>query len=323
MRSDTLLVLAGPAEPELTMLAKLPQETTIAVGDSAEAFARAAPEANVILNWSGSGALLREVFAMCPRVEWVHSRAAGLDGQLFPELVESPVPLTNGRGVFSESLGEFALGAMLFFAKDFRRMLRNQAAGVWEPFDIVELAGATLGVIGFGDIGRAVGWRARALGMRVLAVKRHAPAGGGAELSAEAVWPPERMLEMIPLCDYLVVATPLTPETVGLVGGREIAAMKPGGVLINLGRGPVVDEAALVRALSERQIRGAALDVFDREPLPAGHPFYSLDNLLLSPHCADHTPGWLDDAMRFFLAQYGRFHRGEPLLNVVDKRLGY
>jgi phosphoglycerate dehydrogenase-like enzyme len=323
MRSDTLLVLAGPAEPELKMLAKLPQETTIAVGDSAEAFVRVAPEANVILNWSGSGALLREVFAMCPRVEWVHSRAAGLDGQLFPELVESPVPLTNGRGVFSESLGEFALGAMLFFAKDLRRMLRNQTAGVWEPFDIVELAGATLGVIGFGDIGRAVGWRARALGMRVLAVKRHAPAGGGAELSAEAVWPPERMLEMIPLCDYLVVATPLTPETAGLVGGREIAAMKPGGVLINLGRGPVVDEAALVRALSERQIRGAALDVFDREPLPAGHPFYSLDNLLLSPHCADHTPGWLADAMRFFLAQYGRFRRGEPLLNVVDKRLGY
>src|SRR6185436_6961572 len=103
---------------------------------SAEAFARAAPDVNVIFNWSLSGSLLREVFAMCPRVEWVHSRAAGLDNQLFPELVESPVPLTNGTGVFSQSLGEFALTAILYFAKDLRRMVRNQMAGRWEPFDI-------------------------------------------------------------------------------------------------------------------------------------------------------------------------------------------
>src|SRR4029077_12681246 len=132
-----------------------------------------APEAGVILSWSVSGKLLRDVFAMCPKVRWVHSRSAGLDTVLFPELIASPVPLTNGRGVFSQSLGEFALGAILYFAKDLRRMIANQEAGRWEPFDIVEISGQTLGIVGYGDIGRAVATRARAMGMRILAVKRH------------------------------------------------------------------------------------------------------------------------------------------------------
>ena len=112
---------------------------------------------------------------MCPRVQWVHSRSAGLDNVLFPELVESPVPLTNGSGVFSPSLGEFALAAILYFAKDLRRMVRNQEAGRWEQFDITEITGQTVGIVGYGDIGRAVATRVRAMGMRVLAVKRHGP----------------------------------------------------------------------------------------------------------------------------------------------------
>ena len=116
---------------------------------------------------------------------------------------------------------------------------------------------------------------------------------------------------------------PLTAETRGFVGEAAIAAMKPTGVLVNVGRGPVIDEAALVRALREKRIRGAALDVFDKEPLPDGHPLYGLDNLLLSPHCADNTPGWLEAAMRAFVRNLERFRRGEPLESVVDKTLGY
>jgi phosphoglycerate dehydrogenase-like enzyme len=123
--------------------------------------------------------------------------------------------------------------------------------------------------------------------------------------------------------DYAVVAAPLTPDTRGLVGAGDIAAMKPSGVLINVGRGPVVDEAALVAALQEGRIRGAALDVFDKEPLSPEHPFYRLENVLLSPHCADNTPGWLEGSMRFFLENLGRFRKGEPLQNVVDKTRGY
>jgi phosphoglycerate dehydrogenase-like enzyme len=128
---------------------------------------------------------------------------------------------------------------------------------------------------------------------------------------------------MFSRCDYIVVSAPLTPETRGMIGEPEFAAMKPNAVVINVGRGPVIDEAAMVRALTEKRIKGAALDVFDHEPLPAGHPLYALENVLLSPHCADHTPDWLEQAMRFFVAQFERFAKGEPLQNVVNKKLGY
>jgi phosphoglycerate dehydrogenase-like enzyme len=246
-----------------------------------------------------------------------------LDGLLFPELVASPVRLTNASGVYSDSLGEFVVAAILYFAKDLRRMIRNQAAGVWEPFDIVEVRGQTVGIVGYGDIGRAVAARVHALGMRVLAVKRHRPPAHEAGSLAERIYGPDERIEMISRSDYVVAAAPLTPETLGMIGEPEFAAMKPDAVAINVGRGPVIEEAALVKALSEKRIKGAALDVFDTEPLPQGHPFYKLENVLLSPHCADHTPDWLDQSMRFFLAQFERFRKGEPLRNVVDKKLGY
>jgi phosphoglycerate dehydrogenase-like enzyme len=137
------------------------------------------------------------------------------------------------------------------------------------------------------------------------------------------IFGPEDRLRMIEQCDYIVVAAPLTPQTRGLIGDAEFAAMKPNAIVINVGRGPVIDEAAMVRALSEKRIKGAALDVFDTEPLPQGHPFYILENVLLSPHCADHTADWLDAAMNFFVANYERYRTGQPLLNVVDKALGY
>src|SRR4029077_660626 len=175
MATDTVLVLAGPAEPQLALLRQLPQETEVAVGNSADAFRSASRNATIILNWSGSAALLREAFQMCPNLQWVHTRATGLDGVLFRELIESPVPLTDATGVFSPSLAEFVLAAILYFAKDFRRMIRNQYAGVWEPFDVLPVAGSTVGIIGYGDIGRAVAKGTRAMGMRVLAIKRHSP----------------------------------------------------------------------------------------------------------------------------------------------------
>ncbi len=324
MDIHTVLVLSADlADHDLKLLEQLPAETNIAVGNSVEAFERLAPDADVIFSWSASGKLLREVFAICPKVRWVHSRSAGLDTVLFPELIESPVPLTNGRGVFSQSLGEFALGAILYFAKDFRRMMANQQAGRWEQFDIVEVSGQTLGIVGYGDIGRAVATRAHAMGMRILAVKRHGSQLYNADPLIGQTFLPADRTKMIAQCDYVVCAAPLTPETRGMVGEAEFAAMKPNAVVVNIGRGPVIDEAAMVRALTEKRIKGAALDVFDTEPLPAGHAFYHLDNVLLSPHCADHTHDWTEQAMRFFLAQFERFHEGRPLENVIDKKQGY
>jgi phosphoglycerate dehydrogenase-like enzyme len=180
-----------------------------------------------------------------------------------------------------------------------------------------------VGIIGYGDIGRAIAATVRPRGMKVFAVKRNAWSLIGVDPMVEQIYRPEQRIEMILRCDYVAVAAPLTSETRGMIGEPEFAAMKPSAVVINVGRGPVIDEAALVNALSNGRIKGAALDVFDHEPLPQGHPFYKLENVLLSPHCADHTPDWLDNAMRFFISQFERFREGAPLLNVVDKKLGY
>ncbi len=318
----TLLVLADPAEAELALLERLPEQTHIAAGNLPEAFRAAAPEADVILSWFAPRALLEQVWAMAPRVRWVHSASAGVENVLFPELTASAVPLTNSRGLYSDSLGEFALAAVLFFAKGLRRMVRSQAAGLWDPFDIELVEGRWLAILGYGDIGRAVARRARAFGMRIAALRRR-PGGDAEDPPPDRLFGPEGLPDLLALADYLVVALPLTPATRGLIGEAELEAMKATAVLINIGRGPVVQEDVLVRALEAGRLRGAALDVFEREPLPAGHPFYRLDNLLLSPHCADHFPGWKRRAMELFLENFERFRRGEPLRNLVDKRQGY
>lgn len=319
----SVLVLSGPGEPQLAMLDELRPNAEIVTGNSMHAFEKAVAEAAVVFNWSGSLDLLRDVVGKCPNLQWVHSRSVGLEKTLFPELIESSVTLTNGRGVFSSSLGEFALAAILYFAKDLRRMVRNQVAGRWEPFDIVPISGQTVGIVGYGDIGRAVAARVRPMGMKVLAVKRHAPSSPGSDSLVDQLYASDRRLDMLPQCDYVVVSTPLTSETQGMIGEHELSAMKPDAVIINLGRGPVIEERALIQALAEGRIKGAALDVFEQEPLPAGHPFYKLENVLLSPHCADHTPNWLDQAMQFFIEQFKRYRDGQPLMHVVHKKLGY
>jgi phosphoglycerate dehydrogenase-like enzyme len=323
MSHRPLLVLTAPDDNNIPLLTELRQMATIVVGDSVLDFATAAGDSEIILNWSGSPALLREVFLLSGRVNWIHSRSAGLDKVLFPELVESEIILTNGSGVFSPSLGEFVLGAILYFAKDFRRMIRNQMASLWEPFDVTMISGQTLGIVGYGSIGRAVAARARALEMNVLALRRRIAQQPKEDLLIDEVYGPEQRLQMLSRCDYILVTLPLTEQTKGLIANAEFAVMKKNAVVINIGRGPTIDERAMIEALSESRIRGAAVDVFDQEPLPQGHPFYSLENVLLSPHCADHTPDWLDNAMRFFLEQLSRFRHGESLLNIVDKASGY
>jgi phosphoglycerate dehydrogenase-like enzyme len=323
MGEPIILITAKVAGPKAEYLDQLRGRAHVVVGSAPEDFAAAAPEATVMLNWSAPRELNRAVFLMAPKLEWVHSRNAGLDSFLFPEIVASPVALTNGSGVFSAPLGEFALAAMLHFAKDFPRMRRNQTAARWEPFDVLRLAGATAGIVGYGDIGREVAWRAKAMGMRVLALKRHPPPPGSDLGPVDTMYPSAELHAMLSECDYVVAAAPLTPETHHMLGEAEFAAMKPDAVVVNVGRGPVIDEAAMVRALAEGRIKGAGLDVFEHEPLPADSPLYQMENVIVSPHCADNTPDWLDNAMQFFLAQFERFRNGEPLKNVVNKKLGY
>ncbi len=263
--------------------------------------------ADVILVAPRSAALLREVWPRAKGVRWVHALSAGVETLLFPELRASDVILTNGRGVFGRALAEFVLAAVLYFAKSFPRLLRAQRARTWEPLTVERVEGQTAGIVGYGSIGRAVGERCTALGMNVIAFSRH---GGSLD-------------DLLRQSDYVVVSTPLTEETRGLIGRAEIKAMRRSAVLINIGRGPVVDEAALVAALKSHRIRGAALDVFETEPLPRTHPLWSLDNVLISPHSADHTADSHSRAMRCFVENVRRYSRGEALMNVVDKSAGY
>jgi phosphoglycerate dehydrogenase-like enzyme len=320
-RSVVAWVVAEPGDPSLALLEPAPDGVRFVVGTEPEDFDEA-PHPDVVFDcWSGPRRV-SGVLARVPDLEWFHSRAAGLDGVLVPELAASPATVTNGRGAFSRSLAEFVLAGLLFFVKDLRRLVRSQEASTWDPFDPEMLSGRALGIVGYGDIGRTTAALLRPMGVRILALRRR-PEKSRDDPHVDETLPPDRLHDLIARADDVLVAAPLTPETRGLVDAAALAAMKPTGVLVNVGRGPVVDEEALAKALEAGRIRGAALDVFETEPLPAGHRFWRLPNVLLSPHSADHVPGWIDDGTRVFLRNLERFVRGEPLENVVDKSRGY
>ncbi|MEZ5355121.1 MAG: D-2-hydroxyacid dehydrogenase [Bryobacteraceae bacterium] len=318
----SILVLSKPEAGFLKLLSKLPEDTNIVVGNRPEMFAERAPEADVLLNCMQPLAVFREVFLMAPKLKWVHSMSAGVENTLFPELVASPLPLTNARGVFSRSLAEFVILGALYFDKKVSDMRRQQVASRWVSMDVDELYGKTMGIVSYGSIGRECARLAKAFGMKVWAHRRRPELCDGDPL-VDRAFGPAGLRDMMAGSDFVAVCSPLTPETRGMVGRREIDAMKPSAIFMNVGRGPVVDEMALVEALRQRRIRGAALDVFEKEPLVEGHAFWSLDNVLLSPHSADHTPGWIDQSMEKFIENFGRYAAGEELLNLVDKKAGY
>jgi phosphoglycerate dehydrogenase-like enzyme len=279
----------------------------LVTSDDLDVLREAIPDAEVILLHPRQNRLLRELWPLAKNVKWVHTLAAGVDTLLFDELLASDVIITNARGVYSDALGEFAIAAMLWFAKRFDLLRRNQAAHEWKPFDVERLEAATCGIVGYGSIGQSVGRRAEALGMRVLPVRRSA--GGLDDVLAES--------------DYVVVSTPLTSETRGLIAAAQFARMKPNAVIINIARGAVIDEPALLDALQTNRIRGAALDVFTTEPLPPEHPFWSMENVLISPHSADHTSDAHERSMRLFLENLERYARGETPANAIDRTLRY
>jgi len=317
-----LVVVADPAAEHLRLLKQLPEGVETIVSDNFEQLREAAPRADVVLNGGFNHALFHKVFPLFTKVQWIHNMSAGVDKVLTPEIAASPVPMTNARGVFKDALAEFVAAAILYFAKDFRRMIRNQMEGAWRQFDVTEVRGTTLGVVGYGEIGRESARVAHGLGMKIVALRRRTSLSADDPILS-AVYAPDRLHEMLPRCDYLLAAAPHTPETHHLIGETELKLLKPDAVVMNVGRGPVIDEAALIRALESGAFKGAALDVFEHEPLAAGHPFYRLENVLLSPHCADRTPGWIERAVQKFVDNFHHFWKGEPLENVVDKKAGY
>lgn len=303
-----LLVIAPADFAPLELLRREAPDVVLTVGTDAETLRGDAAAADAVLIAPRYGAVLIELWLdLLPSVRWIHTLAAGVEFLPFDLLRRSNIIVTNSRGLYADALGEFAVAAMLWFAKDLRRLIRGQEARHWDPYTVERLAGKTAGIIGYGGIGRAVGARAAALGMRVIGVGRRQEPG---EPTID---------DTIPQSDYVVLSAPLTPATYRLMTRERIALMKPSAVFINIGRGKTVDEEALVFALERNAIRGAALDVFETEPLPPDHPLWRLDNVLISPHTADRTSDSHTRAMQFFIENLRRFRRGEPLENVVDK----
>ena len=289
-----LAILADPSFPQL---ARIPQDVMISAVDDAEA----------VLLAPRFGSQLRDLLPRARKLRWIHALAAGVETLPFDALRSTHVVVTNSRGLYGDALGEFAIAAMLWFTKDLRRLAENQRTKKWEPFTVERLEGKTAGIIGLGGIGSAVKRRAEAMGMKTLGVRK-------ADRDRDI---------LLGASDFVVLCTPLTAETRHMIDAAAIAKMKNDAVLINVSRGAVVNEAALIDALRSKRIRGAALDVFEVEPLPESSPLWSLDNVLISPHSADHTGDAHDVAMTFFLENLARFRRGEPLRNVVDQAAGY
>lgn len=322
MSSFFVLVIADPKAPYLKSLTQLPEGVRLFVTDSIEELRQNAPQADAILYAHGKSELLSSTLPLAGRARWIHSLWTGVEGILSPEMLAHPAPLTNGRGVFRWPLADWVVGIMLFFSFDLRRVLQQQDERLWKPFVSSTLEGRTLGIVGYGAIGSAAAERARPFGMKILALRRR-PELFQNDALVDRSYGLGDLKQLMAESDYVLVVTPLTPETRGLIGEAEIGAMKPGAVLMNIGRGPVVNEGALVRALQSGAIRGAALDVFDTEPLPANHPFWGMRNVLLSPHTADRVEGFLIPACECFLENLNRVLKGDALVNVVNKRAGY
>jgi phosphoglycerate dehydrogenase-like enzyme len=273
-----------------------------------------------------------------PRLRWVQGHSAGVDQLLGHPLLRSVI-LTTSSGIHAPAMAEYILMMILAFAHRLPRMIEHQRRAEWPQqrwalFVPLELRDATVGIVGYGSIGRETARLAHAFGMRVLALKRHVdqPADDGWRLPdvgdaagkyAARLFAPDQLHAMLAECDYVVIAAPLTPETRGLLGAAEFQAMKREAVIINVARGGVIDEAALIDALRTRVIGGAALDVFEQEPLPADSPLWQLPNVILSPHVSGFTPHYDERALALFAENLRRYVAGEPLLNVVDVQRGY
>lgn len=286
----------------------------------ADGLAEALAGADVLYQWHSFSPALRENWAAAASLKWVHVSAAGVSQLLFDDLINSDVAYTNSRGVLSRAIAEFALGFVLDIAKDAQGSLRLQQGRRWQHRVTRKIQGQRVLVVGTGSIGREIAALFRAVGLRISGAGRSSRPG---DEYFEEIHSSRDLALVARDFDYVVLAAPLTDDTKHLVDADVLSAMNPTAHLINVGRGELVDTDALVGALRSGSIAGAALDVVHPEPLPKEHPLWSMDNVILTPHMSGDTEEYLDDLGKLFLENLWRYNRGEPLQNVVDKRLGF
>lgn len=286
----------------------------------ADGLGQAVEGARALLLWDYFSTALRGAWAHAGALEWIHVAAAGVDKLLFDGLRESDVVVTNARGVFDRPIAEYVLGAVLAHAKGSHASFEFQHRREWRYRETRSIAGAHVLVVGTGGIGRETARLLRAAGMTVRGAGRVAAAE---DPDFGTVVTTDDLAAAVGWCDHLVLAAPLTPATRGLVDAGVLKAMKPDAHLVNIARGPIVDEDALLAALTERRIGGATLDVFSVEPLPAEHPLWEAPGAVITAHMSGDVVGFRDTLADQFAENARRWLAGEPLLNVVDKELGY
>ena len=333
--SDELLDQMRAVSPRLHIL----QQTCHNIDEVATALADH-PEAEVLYSFH----LPRAALELAPRLRWLQLHSAGINHILDHPIMNRDVAIardvlvTTVSGIHATPIAEYVFASILAHRWQVPMWTECQRearwpSGRWDLYARPELRDSTLGIVGYGSIGREVGRLGRTFGMRVLALRRspcQAKEGYASENTGdregdipERFFAPDELREMLPECDYVVVALPLTSETEHLIGEAELEAMKSSAYLVNIARGAIVDEAALVRALSEGWIAGAGLDVFEQEPLPDESPLWAMDNALISPHVAGFTPRYDERATAVFVQNLDRYLSGKPLLNLVDKARGY
>ena len=315
-----IVVLTPPGEGLPQGMDTLAADAELVVAHDRESLRDAIADAQILCVTDFRTDAIRTAWPAANALEWIHATSAGVDAILTEDVRASTIPVTNARGIFDQCIAEYVLGQIIAFCKDFIGNERLQQAHQWQHRETEPVADRRVLVVGAGSIGRQTARLCRAVGMSVDGVGRRARPG---DTEFDAIYAHTDLLSILPDYDFVVIAAPLTPDTQGLFGAAEFTAMAPGARLINIGRGPIVQTEALVNALQAGEIDGAALDVFEQEPLPADHPLWDLPSVRISAHMAGDYIGWKRALSQQFIENVHRWRAGEALHNRVDKVHGF
>lgn len=315
-----ITVLTAPDEAEPPGMEALRARAEVRFASDEASLRESLPGSRVMMVTDFRTEALAAAWPAADQLEWIHATSAGVDALMFPALIDSDVVVTNARGIFDRTIADYVLCTILMFAKDFPRSLRLQAGHRWLHRDTEQVESREVLIVGAGSIGRQIARLVKAIGMSPHGIARSARPG---DQDFVTVHGQDQIYNQLAVADYVVIAAPLTPQTEGLFDSKAFAAMKETARLINIGRGPIVKTDDLIHALNRQEIAGAALDVFEQEPLDKDHPLWDMGNVILTPHMSGDFIGWKRALTDQFLENFDRWHQGGDLFNRVDKALGY
>ena len=315
-----IVVLGAASAADLPRSELLQDRATLSFATQVDELRQVLPGAGIMLGWDFRADQLQQAWDAGRELKWIHWCGAGVDAALFPALRESDVILTNARGAFDAAMAEYVLGLAIAMARSFEETFAARSRRVWSYRLTETLLDRHALIVGVGSIGRSVARLLRAAGMRVSGVGRTSRDG---DADFHRIHGAGELNRALALADVVINVTPLTEQTRNLFSAAQFSAMKPSARFINIGRGASVDEDALIEALRNSTIRGAALDVFQTEPLPADSPLWDVENLIISPHMSGDVHGYPEVVMGQFIDNLDRYLSGRPLMNIVDKAAGF